>query len=300
MTVSIGIPFFNPGPAFEKAVRSVFAQSFTDWELLLVDDGSTDGSLELASRIADPRVRVLSDGRNRGLCARLNQIASESRHELLCRMDADDVMHPERLRRQVGAMAAAPTVDVIGALAIAIDADNHLGGLLGRATDRSPTSADALRFAPFVHPSVMGRRRWFLENPYDEAFVRAEDQELWCRAAPHSTFRVIAEPLLFYRQPSRINVPSYVASCRTVRRILSRYGPGLVGRAGTAVLLTKSWGKQLGHQLAHLLRLDRPLLRLWASHRESSDDRALGAALSRATTAPVPGWPPPPTSRRGP
>src|SRR5512138_427624 len=106
MTVSIGIPFYNPGRAFEKAVRSVFSQTHADWELILMDDGSSDGSLELARSITDPRVRVLSDGANRGLCARLNQIAREARHGLLCRMDADDVMHPDRLHRQVEELTA--------------------------------------------------------------------------------------------------------------------------------------------------------------------------------------------------
>src|SRR5438309_10301144 len=91
VSVSIGIPFLNARRFLADAVRSVFAQTCDDWELLLVDDGSTDGSLDVVRSIDDPRVRVISDGTNRGLCARLNQIASLARGKYLARMDADDL-----------------------------------------------------------------------------------------------------------------------------------------------------------------------------------------------------------------
>src|SRR5213082_2006357 len=76
VSVTIGIPFLNARRYLEDAVRSVFAQTHGDWELLLIDDGSTDGSVAVVRHLDDPRVRVLSDGSNRGLSARLNQIAS--------------------------------------------------------------------------------------------------------------------------------------------------------------------------------------------------------------------------------
>src|SRR4051812_7590490 len=94
---SIGIPFMNNERELALAIRSVFAQTFEDWELLLCDDGSTDGSLELARSIEDPRVRVLTDGANRGLPARLNELARASTADIVVRMDADDVMLPTRL-----------------------------------------------------------------------------------------------------------------------------------------------------------------------------------------------------------
>jgi len=100
--VSVGIPFLNPGPYLDLAVRSVFAQTYPNWELILVDDGSTDGSYERATAIQDPRVRVLRDGQNKGLPARLNEIVRLAKGELVARMDADDAMHPLRLAKQVG------------------------------------------------------------------------------------------------------------------------------------------------------------------------------------------------------
>src|SRR5438045_1632919 len=92
--VSIGISFQNARATLADAVRSVLAQTCRDWELLLVDDGSSDGSLELARRIEHPRIQVISDGVNQGLASRLNQIALLARGTYLARMDADDLMHP--------------------------------------------------------------------------------------------------------------------------------------------------------------------------------------------------------------
>src|SRR5690554_4188978 len=91
-SVSIGIPFFNAEAYLLDAIKSVFAQTHQNWELILLDDGSTDRSLEIARSIDDPRVRVYSDGQNKHLAARLNEIARLARYEYLARMDADDLM----------------------------------------------------------------------------------------------------------------------------------------------------------------------------------------------------------------
>ena len=106
-SLTIGIPFFNAEATLLDAVRSVFAQTHQDWELLLVDDGSTDRSLELARSIDDPRVRVYSDGRNKRLAARLNEISRLARFDHVARMDADDVCLPERLARRPDSLKSA-------------------------------------------------------------------------------------------------------------------------------------------------------------------------------------------------
>ena len=95
--VTIGIPIFNAEATLLETVQSVISQTVRDWELILIDDGSRDGSLAIANSIQDPRIRVLSDGVNKGLPARLNQIVDEAKYDLIMRMDADDLMHPQRL-----------------------------------------------------------------------------------------------------------------------------------------------------------------------------------------------------------
>ena len=95
--VTIGISFKNPVQYFTLALQSVFAQTFTTWELLLMDDGSSDGSTELVQSLRDPRVQVLSDGASRSLSVRLNELVGLAKGRYFVRMDADDAMHPDRL-----------------------------------------------------------------------------------------------------------------------------------------------------------------------------------------------------------
>ncbi|HVM69364.1 MAG TPA: glycosyltransferase family A protein, partial [Gaiellaceae bacterium] len=99
--LTIAISFHDEERYLAAAVRSVLAQTMPDFELLLVDDGSRDRSLEIARSFTDRRVTVISDGRHLGLASRLNEIARRARSELVARMDADDVCHPTRLARQL-------------------------------------------------------------------------------------------------------------------------------------------------------------------------------------------------------
>jgi glycosyltransferase involved in cell wall biosynthesis len=227
MRVSVGLPFFNAERTLGTAIASVFNQSLEDWELILVDDGSTDGSRAVAEEaLADPRVRLISDGRNRGLIVRLNQLAWAAVSPLLARMDADDVMHPDRLRLQVEHLEVTGA-DVVGACAYI--ADEHLRITGVRVASRFRTRAQVLRRGGFIHPSCLGRTQWFRENPYDEAYQRAEDLELWVRTVERSRFVVLSSPLLFYREPTPPNLAAYGATWRTERRILQRYGREVLG-----------------------------------------------------------------------
>ena len=101
--ISIGIPFYNAEKYLKFAIQSVIAQSYQNWELILVDDGSSDNSLEIAQDFAlkDARIRVICDGKNRKLPYRLNQLILESKGDFIARMDADDIMHPDRLLIQL-------------------------------------------------------------------------------------------------------------------------------------------------------------------------------------------------------
>ena len=95
------------------AIRSIFYQTHKNWELILVDDGSTDRSLNLAMSIIDERIRVVSDGENKGLSYRLNQIVSLARYSLVARMDADDLMAPNKFQKQIKILNDNPELDLI-------------------------------------------------------------------------------------------------------------------------------------------------------------------------------------------
>jgi glycosyltransferase involved in cell wall biosynthesis len=291
---TIGIPFFDHAAYLPAAIRSVFAQSETDWELLLLDDGSTDGSLEIARAVRDPRVRVLSDGANHGIGDRLNQAAALASAEILIRMDADDVMHPRRLELQLAALAADPAADLVCSPAWVIDEQGRITGRTGG----EPISDDPAQFLfhdrVIVHPTLAVRRAWARANPYHAALGRLEDKELFARTHPRSKFVKLDEPLLFYRHVDRFSARRYANHRRNERRILRRLGPERVGRARTAGRLGSSLAKEWAYRALGAAGLadavyERVAGRNVAPLSPAELERA-GAVLTQGLSAPVPGW----------
>jgi glycosyltransferase involved in cell wall biosynthesis len=270
------------------AVRSVFAQTHDDWELLLINDGSTDGSIEVVRHLDDPRVRVLSDGSNRGLCARLNQIASLAQGAYLARMDADDLMHPERIERQVTFLRANPNIDLIDTATFSVDDDLTPLGIRGdRPLDSRPEAV--LRNGLLIHPTVMGRAEWFRGNPYDPVYVRAEDRELWSRTCATTQFARLCEPLFFYREGLTGNLRNYLRSENTVRDILRRYGPPRVGAWRTRALVTRSRLKSMAYHIGTKLGLQGRLINRRNRGLNAAEIQEARRILSAIRNTPVSG-----------
>ena len=160
--VTIGIPFLNPGSLLLDAVRSVFAQTYQIWELILVDDGSSDNSLEMVRQISDPRVRVISDGKNLGLVPRLNKIIELANGDFIARMDADDMMHPRRIEVQASLLECNSRVNVVDTGAIIIDRQREPVGIRGLRGENLPDPFEALKRGVVLHPSIMARKTWCL------------------------------------------------------------------------------------------------------------------------------------------
>ena len=227
MTVTVAIPFFNAMPYMDQAIRSVFGQDFQDWELLLIDDGSRDGSLDLARRVTDSRVRVICDGRRLGLAARLNQVTHASSRPFIARMDADDFMAPERLSRQVKVLQDSPLVDVTSTGLYSVNSDDSLVGQ--RGMEFESVHLDDLRSGRvgIVHAAVMARRDWHVRNPYREDLKRIEDMELWWRTSSQGDLNVlsIADPLYVYREDLNISRQKLVMAARQSREFMTPYFP---------------------------------------------------------------------------
>jgi len=242
-TFSVGISFKNPGPAFQLALDSVFAQTFQDWELILIDDGSTDESSRIASLICDPRVRLVRDGFNRNLNVRLNEMVGLARGRYFVRMDADDIMHPERLERQLAILTREGNNTVVGSAAYSIDYRSKVIGIRAAPKGR-PLRGFAARHS-FIHPTVAASVQWFRENPYSENFLfhRSQDAELWCRTSARTRFVVMPEPLLFYREMDKdFSLPNYLGTSLGILYLATVYG----GARTRALLLlsaevTKVW-----------------------------------------------------------
>jgi glycosyltransferase involved in cell wall biosynthesis len=287
-SVTIGIPFFNAKRHLTNAVRSVFAQTYTDWELILMDDGSDDGSTEIAARIDHPRVRFVTDGVNRGLCARLNQLTALARGSYLARMDADDLMHPRRIERQQRFLDDNPDIDVIDTATYTIDDDLTPLGIRGDLPlDSRPETV--LCRGLLIHPTVMGRTAWFRSHAYDPAFVRAEDRELWSRTCMTTRFGRLREPLFFYREGSSGHLRNYLRTEATVRKILLSYGPPLVGSHHTRLLVLRSYLKALTYSVATRFNLQGRLIAGRNRPLDAATVKLAETILADIAGTPVPG-----------
>ena len=183
--ISVVLPVYNAETYVREAVESILAQTFTDFELIVINDGSTDGSgvilRELAAR--DARI-VLVERPNDGLVSALNEGIKIARAELIARMDADDVAMPERFALQHARMVQEPELAVLGSFIRFIDRD---GAIIRLYDDLPLTPTAAMRFVEehgclVVHPTVMMRRDAVLKaGGYRKAFCHAEDYELWLR-----------------------------------------------------------------------------------------------------------------------
>jgi|JI9StandDraft_2_1071091.scaffolds.fasta_scaffold03404_5 glycosyltransferase involved in cell wall biosynthesis len=287
-TVTVAIPFYNANRTIADAVKSVFAQTYQDWELILIDDGSRDGSADQVKQIRDSRVRVISDGVNCGLSARLNQIATLAKGEYLARMDADDLMHPERIARQIAFLAKNPSIDAIDTATYTVDDDLTPLGIRGdEPLDCRPESV--LRNGLFIHPTLMGRTKWFRQNPYDGAFHRAEDRELWCRTCTESKFARLVEPLFFYREALTGNLPNYINTGKTIRKILLKYGPPVLGAWRTSVLIKKFAMRSAIYRGATALGIQGKLIRRRNRPLTQHESKTAQAVIMQILETPVPG-----------
>ena len=219
--VTIGLPFYNAEKYLALAIESVLQQTYTDWELLLLDDGSTDNSLSIAQSYAqkDSRIRVISDGKNKNLATRLNELPSLAQGLYLARMDADDIMHSARIERQLAVLKAHPEIDVLGTNAYIINDENAVTSTRYPITPKNTLT----RVKSFIHPTIIAKKQWFLENPYDTKALRMEDAELWYRTHSKYHFVRLNEPLLFYREVGNNYYKKYFLAQQSKAYIFNKY-----------------------------------------------------------------------------
>jgi glycosyltransferase involved in cell wall biosynthesis len=241
--VSIALSMHNAAATIESAIRSLLAQSFVDWELIVLDDGSSDRSVELVQAFADDRIQVHSDGRQVGLATRLNQAIDLAHGRYIARMDADDVAYPERLARQVEFLEAHADVDVLGAGMMVFEGDGTPVGVFPSRATHEEICARPYSGFYLPHPSWIGKREWFKRWRYDPACRKAQDQDLLLRAYSTSRFAALPELLVGYRQDAlaiRKSVLGRYYFSRAIFRVAHRdrdLGRGVVAIAAQAAKL---------------------------------------------------------------
>ncbi|MEO6525571.1 MAG: glycosyltransferase [Gemmatimonadaceae bacterium] len=213
------------------AVDSVLGQSFRNFELLVVDDGSADRSAEIVRERTDPRVRVLANDRNIGLARSLNRGLGEARGELVARLDADDLCVPDRLLRQVAFMDANPEIALAGSWYLEIDADGSVGPRRSLPVDHWDLRWQLLLSCPFVHSAVIWRRQKVADavGHYDERLVYSMDYDLWRRISERLRVANLPEYLLHLRVHSASMTATYGARAREGVRLRAARVASLLG-----------------------------------------------------------------------
>jgi len=247
-SVSVVMPSYNSKRFVRLAIESILAQTFDDFEFLIVDDCSTDGSTEILQRYAarDRRIRVLTNPRNLDFVRSRNLGIAEARGAFIANMDSDDIALPTRLADQYAFLTANPNVGVCGASVILIDEQGReLGVRRYRAEDRH-LRARLFFFNPVAQPVTMIRRAVLEQTgPYNPDHILADDLDLWFRIGARYQLANLEAPLLKYRihegsaTGRRLDDMQRAAlRVRAIARCEYGYRPSTIARASNALL---SW-----------------------------------------------------------
>ena len=223
--LTVGLVFYNTEKTMANAIKSVLMQSFTDFEMILIDDGSNDGSYKIAEEFSrlDSRITLIKGGENKGVGFRLNQLTDLAKGEYLARMDADDMMLPGKIEKQMEVLLADKNIDLTDCFAYIIDNNDIPAGKRKNNDISNLNLRKILKTRTlFFHPTIIAKTSWFRENRYNEDFKRGPDFELWCRTFEKTNYVRIAEHLFLYRE-GNVSIRNYKLSSESLRKSLRLY-----------------------------------------------------------------------------
>jgi glycosyltransferase involved in cell wall biosynthesis len=192
------MPVYNGATYLNEAIDSILNQTYNDFEFLIIDDGSTDGSVKIIKSYDDNRIRLVENRNNLGQSETLNKGLSLAKGKYIARMDQDDISMPERLKKQVEFMDECPNIGVCGSWIQYFGKYNYLTPL---ELDDDSIKIKLLTNQNLAHPSVMIRKSTLVKYQlnYDPTFTVAMDYDLWVRMFEYCSFANLPEPLLKYR-----------------------------------------------------------------------------------------------------
>jgi len=222
--VTVAMPVFNAGKYLKMAVLSIVKQTFTNWELIIIDDGSTDDALQNIADIKDDRILFLKDGINKGLAERLNEAIDMARGQYFARMDQDDVSYPERFEHQIKALQNDPELDMIAVRSIAVSEHDEPIRPCPYKISHKKICARPWQGFYLAHPTWMGKIDWFRKYRYAvPAPFFCEDQELLLRSYSQSKFGSVDEILFGYRIKNKDNWNKLIKTRVTVLKVQVRH-----------------------------------------------------------------------------
>lgn len=200
--ISVLLPVYNGAEYIEDAIQSILWQTYNDFELIIINDGSYDASGSVIQNYKDPRIRYYEQS-NQGLAATLNRAVSLARGEYLARQDHDDISLPKRFEKQVAFLKSHPSHGLVGTWAAILEDVGEIKGVHRHPVENSVLKYELLFDNPFVHSSVMIRKTVFDKiGAYttDKSRQPPEDYELWSRVSREFDVANIPEILLIYRE----------------------------------------------------------------------------------------------------
>lgn len=278
------MPVYNGGSYLAAAIESMLGQSYADFELLIIDDASTDCSAAVAMSFADQRIRLLANPANLGLIATLNVGLAAARGDYVARMDQDDISMPSRLERQVEFLDRSPDIGVLGTGFRLIDSAGAAGTVVLLPANPALIQWSIALFSPLAHPTVMMRRELVLSlGGYRAEAVHCEDYDLWWRASQATKLANLQEVLLHLRKHDSNYTAQFASAhnkngCHVCAEMLARS----LATAVPVDLVAAIWGRtpadetQLGPGVELMLRHYRKCL---SDHPLSRPERK---ALQRA------------------
>ncbi|MCL1671843.1 glycosyltransferase family 2 protein [Elizabethkingia ursingii] len=256
--VTIGIPLYNAEKFIANTINSILIQSYRDFELIITDDGSQDNSLEIIKSFDDSRIKLIADGKNKGISYRLNQQISLARGKYFVRMDADDLMFPDRIQKQIDFLEDNPDIEVLGSSVIVIDDYNKIIGF--RKGVLLKDYEELFNKVLFNHPTVTGKLEYFKRYPYSEDLIGVEDADLWIRSFKESTFHVMEEPLLFYRDPLVFKLNTYLFRLKQKNKLLKQNNFLQNNKSLLYKLILKNWLRKILAQLLNFAKVDHIMI----------------------------------------
>ena len=216
--ITVIMSIHNNEKTLRAAVESIQKQTYKDWDMIVVDDASTDGSRDLLLNVSkdDPRIQLLLNTNNIGLAASLNKALGHAKGPLIARMDGDDICFPERFEKQVDYFTKNPEVDVLGTNALLMTKSGAITKNIYSELDTYHKDIVSRLYLdkhnPFIHPTIMARKEFFVAlEGYNEKCRVGQDIDLWLRGYKKFHYHNLQEPLLYYMAADRLMFNSFLA-----------------------------------------------------------------------------------------
>ena len=198
--ITVALPMHNNKETIALTIKSIINQTYCNWELIIINDASSDGSEEIIEGFHDKRITLINYEKKRGVANSLNEIIDRAKGDYFARIDGDDYCYSNRFEKQLKFMKEHPSVDLIGCNLAIID---NQGNLLGKRIFNNIAN-NSLSNIYIPHPSFFGKISFFKKHRYKSPPYSAQDQDLLFRAYERSNYAILDEILVCYRETLNI------------------------------------------------------------------------------------------------